>query len=201
MFRHFRSAACVAGLALAAGQAHAQVYGGQDDSGAVVLSNFQTEVTQQVIVAAPVPPAPPVEISPVQLATTAPTQIGPIIDAAAREHALPASLLQAVIAVESGYNPRAVSKAGAKGLMQLMPDTGSRFGARDLFDASQNVRAGAQYLKWLIGTFEGNLELALAGYNAGENAVIRHGYKIPPYRETQEYVPKVLALYKQYSAR
>jgi len=125
----------------------------------------------------------------------------PIIDAAAREHALPPSLLHAVIAVESGYNPRAVSKAGAKGLMQLMPETGSRFGARDLFDATQNVRAGAQYLKWLLGTFDGDMALALAGYNAGENAVMRYGNKIPPYRETQEYVPKVLAVYKQLSNR
>jgi len=135
------------------------------------------------------------------VAAVMPAKFMPIIDAAAREHALPPSLLHAVIAVESGYNPRAVSKAGAKGLMQLMPETGSRFGARDLFDATQNVRAGAQYLKWLLGTFDGDMALALAGYNAGENAVMRYGNKIPPYRETQEYVPKVLAVYKQLSNR
>ena len=177
----------------------------QDASGAVVLSNFQTEVTQAVIVAAPPVPAPVAASMPpdagAPVAAVMPAKFMPIIDAAAREHALPPSLLHAVIAVESGYNPRAVSKAGAKGLMQLMPETGSRFGARDLFDATQNVRAGAQYLKWLLGTFDGDMALALAGYNAGENAVMRYGNKIPPYRETQEYVPKVLAVYKQLSNR
>ena len=204
MFRSFRplSFAC---LTTMAAPAFAQVYGGQDASGAVVLSNFQTEVTQAVIVAAPPVPAPVAALMPpdagAPVAAVMPAKFMPIIDAAAREHALPPSLLHAVIAVESGYNPRAVSKAGAKGLMQLMPETGSRFGARDLFDATQNVRAGAQYLKWLLGTFDGDMALALAGYNAGENAVMRYGNKIPPYRETQEYVPKVLAVYKQLSNR
>jgi soluble lytic murein transglycosylase-like protein len=98
-----------------------------------------------------------------------------------------------VITVESGYNPRAVSRKGAKGLMQLMPSTAQRFGAMNLFDPQQNVRAGARYLKWLLQYFDGDLKLALAAYTAGEGAVMRYGRRIPPFPETIDYVPRVLA--------
>jgi soluble lytic murein transglycosylase-like protein len=197
-------------LAGSGGAAHAQVFGGQDAGGAVVLSNFQSDVANTVVVSAPVVPVMAVAPaarqeslanSPVMRLGAVPDRLLPIIHEAALEHALPANLLQAVIAVESGYNPNAVSRTGAKGLMQLMPQTANRFGVADVYDQRANVRGGAQYLKWLLGTFEGDVELALAGYNAGENAVIRSGYKIPPYRETQDYVPKVLAVYKQLTAQ
>ena len=102
-------------------------------------------------------------------------------------------LLHAVIAVESGYDSKAVSRKGAQGLMQLMPKTAQRFGVRNALDPLENVRGGALYLKWLLDYFDGNLKLALAGYNAGENEVVRAGYKIPANRETLNYVPKVLA--------
>jgi soluble lytic murein transglycosylase-like protein len=116
----------------------------------------------------------------------------------AREHDLDQALLQAVIAVESGYNPRAVSRKGAVGLMQLMPHTAKRYGATDLYDPAENVRAGAGYLRDLLRKFNDDLSLTLAAYNAGEDAVVRYGNRIPPYRETRSYVPKVMDLYRRY---
>jgi soluble lytic murein transglycosylase-like protein len=102
-------------------------------------------------------------------------------------------VLHAVISVESGYDAKAVSRKGAQGLMQLMPKTAQRFGVRNPLDPLENIRGGALYLKWLLDYFDGNLKLALAGYNAGENEVVRAGYKIPANRETLDYVPKVLS--------
>lgn len=105
------------------------------------------------------------------------------------------ALALAVIAVESAGRPRAVSHAGAQGLMQLIPATAERFGVRDAFDPSQNIRGGVAYLDWLIGHFDGDVVLALAGYNAGEGAVRRAG-GVPPFAETRDYVPKVLAAWR-----
>jgi soluble lytic murein transglycosylase-like protein len=116
-----------------------------------------------------------------------------LIQQIAQETSMSASLLHAVIAVESGYDAKAVSRKGAQGLMQLMPQTAQRFGVRNPMDPAQNVRGGALYLKWLLDYFDGDLRLALAGYNAGENVVVRAGYKVPAIKETLEYVPKVLA--------
>ena len=104
-------------------------------------------------------------------------------------------LLRAVIQVESAWQPSAISPKGAIGLMQVMPATGLRFGKSTLQDPRNNVEAGAAYLQWLIQRFNGRIELALAGYNAGEGKVDRHGQAIPPYPETQQYVKKVLANY------
>ncbi len=123
--------------------------------------------------------------------------LSPIIDQAARAAGMDSALLMAVIEVESGGNPQAVSPKGATGLMQLMPGTGARHGASDLFDARQNVAAGARYLKGLMRQF-GDLPLALAAYNAGEGAVQKYGGQIPPYAETMSYVPKVIARYRWY---
>ena len=122
----------------------------------------------------------------------------PLVAEAAQTYRVDAALLHAVIAAESGYNPAAVSRKGAAGLMQLMPETARRYGVKNSFDPAQNIRGGAQYLGYLLQLFGNNTELALAAYNAGENAVIRHGYSIPPYRETLGYVPKVLKLQKNY---
>lgn len=108
------------------------------------------------------------------------------------------ALLHAVIQTESAYNPKAISPKGAVGLMQLMPATAKRFGVTDRTDASSNVYGGARYLRHLLRLFNNNLRLALAAYNAGENAVKRYGNQIPPYRETRNYVKKVMALYKSY---
>ncbi len=106
------------------------------------------------------------------------------------------ALLDAVITVESGYNPQALSPKGAQGLMQLMPDTAARYGVTDRSDPLENLEGGARYLRDLLLMFKGDVTLALAGYNAGENAVIKAGNRIPAYAETQEYVVKVLEKYR-----
>ena len=124
-----------------------------------------------------------------------------IVEAAARSHGVDTALVHAVISAESGYNPNAVSRRGASGLMQLMPDTARRYGVRNLFDPVENIQGGVRYLKDLLAMFNGNMELALAGYNAGENAVIRAGNRIPPYAETAAYVPKVIDIYHRFRAR
>ena len=119
------------------------------------------------------------------------------IERAAVSNALDPQLLHAIIRVESGYNPNARSPKGAQGLMQLMPETGRRYGVRDPYDPKENIEGGARYLKDLLALFENNLELALAGYNAGEGAVLVAGNRIPRYPETLAYVPRVLGLYKE----
>jgi len=114
------------------------------------------------------------------------------IAAAADRHGLDRALLAAVVEVESGFQPKAVSPKGARGLMQLMPATAKRFGVTDPFDPEQSLDGGAQYLHWLLQRFQGRTDLALAAYNAGEGAVDRHGGRIPPYGETLRYVNGVL---------
>lgn len=114
-----------------------------------------------------------------------------LIAANARRYGLSPALIHAVVRAESAYNPTAVSRAGAQGLMQLMPGTAARYGVTDSFNPVENIRGGTAYLRDLMDMFDWDLELALAGYNAGEGAVIKHGRKIPPYAETQAYVRKV----------
>ncbi|PID45812.1 MAG: hypothetical protein CSB47_06815 [Proteobacteria bacterium] len=119
-----------------------------------------------------------------------------VIDQAARRYHLDRELIQAVIAVESCFNSRAVSPAGAEGLMQLMPATAERFGVSDSFNSKQNILAGARYLAWLKRRFAGNLQHAVAAYNAGEGVVAQYG-GIPPYKETQRYVKNVMSIYSK----
>jgi hypothetical protein len=123
------------------------------------------------------------------------------IQAAAYKHNVDPALIHAVISAESGYNPLARSHAGAAGLMQLMPATAQRFGARNRLDPTENIHAGTRYLRVLMDLFDNDLELVLAAYNAGENAVIRAGHQIPPYKETMTYVPRVLKYYDNYRTR
>jgi soluble lytic murein transglycosylase-like protein len=122
--------------------------------------------------------------------------------AAASTTALEPALIHAVIDAESKHNPRAISKKGAYGLMQLMPATAKRFGIDRLKQSShqQNVLVGARYLKELLVTFDGDVELALAAYNAGPASVKKYHDRIPPFRETKLYVPKVLKLYRKYAS-
>lgn len=124
----------------------------------------------------------------------------PIIETASRSHNVDVALVHAVITAESGYNPSAVSRAGARGLMQLMPETAKRMGVQNIMDPTENIHGGVKYLRELLTMFNGNKELAVAAYNAGENAVIRAGNRIPAYPETVHYVPKVLGLYKKFQA-
>jgi len=113
------------------------------------------------------------------------------IAAAADRNALDKALLAAVAKVESNFNPYAISPRGAAGILQLMPQTAKRFGVKNVFDAAQNIDGGARYLRWLLDHFNGRVDLALAGYNAGEGAVDRH-HGVPPFAETEWYVIKVL---------
>jgi soluble lytic murein transglycosylase-like protein len=117
-----------------------------------------------------------------------------IIERYAEKYRIDATLVRAVIQVESNFNHRCVSNKGARGLMQLMPGTASRFGVKEIHDPEQNIRAGVQYLAYLIRLFEDDLSRALAAYNAGENAVIKYG-GIPPYQETEAYVKRALTVY------
>ena len=123
-----------------------------------------------------------------------------LIDRVSRELSLDRNLVHAVVRVESAFDPQAVSRAGAVGLMQLMPRTAELYGVRDSRNPTQNIYAGVLHLRKLIQQFN-DVVLALAAYNAGENAVINYGYKVPPYPETQNYVRKVLVFYRQYSSR
>ena len=113
---------------------------------------------------------------------------------ASTHYGVPDRLVTAVIRAESGFNPRAVSRKGARGLMQLMPATASNLGVRNSFDPRENIHGGVRHLRALIDRFPGNLPLAIAAYNAGEKAVLSYG-GIPPYPETQEYVAKVMRFY------
>ncbi len=117
----------------------------------------------------------------------------PLIDAAAERLSLRREVLHAVVEAESAYDPKAYSRKGAVGLMQLMPGTAERYGVSDSWDPKENVDGGARYLRDLLDRFDQNLSLALAAYNAGEGAVEKYGNRIPPYPETQRYVEKVLA--------
>lgn len=123
-----------------------------------------------------------------------------IIQEAAHLYGLDTALLHAIIVVESGYDPRAVSRKGAIGLMQLMPQTARYYGVVDPYDPSQNVRGGAQYLRDLLRRFDDDIALSVAAYNAGEQAIIERDGDIPPYPETQQYVLKVLEHYARLRA-
>ncbi len=121
-----------------------------------------------------------------------------LITAAAKKYDVSPSLVAAVIKAESGFEPKAQSKAGAKGLMQLMDDTARRLGVTSSFDPTQNIEGGTKYLSSLLKKFNGNTTLALAAYNAGSGAVEKHG-GIPPFKETRDYIANVLGYWRQYS--
>ena len=138
------------------------------------------------------PVVPPSDRSPERF-----TRYDKWIRQAATLYQLPEELVRAVIKVESDYDPRAISSAGAQGLMQLMPETATRMQVRDAFDPRENIFGGVRYLRILANLFDGDLDLTVAAYNAGEGAVARHG-GIPPYAETQDYVVRVRTYYAAY---
>lgn len=132
--------------------------------------------------------------------TTGNVKIDEIIISAATRHGIEPLFLYSVMSQESAFNHQATSPKGARGLMQLMPQTAARFGVRNIYDPEQNIHAGARYLRFLLDTFDGDISLALAGYNAGEGAVRKYGYNVPPYRETIDYVRKIKRRYTDLSS-
>lgn len=199
-------------LALSA-PAAADIWGFVDEHGLAHVSSYQVDERYYLFKKGPL--APPSTTAPndtsdiVFLPAAADGKINvaqrrelaPLVGTVAKEHGLDAALLHAVITVESGYNARALSPKGAAGLMQLMPDTASRYAVRNVWDPHQNLRGGARYLRDLMTLFGSDLALALAAYNAGEAAVLQAGNKVPPYAETRSYVPRVLAHYARYRAQ
>jgi hypothetical protein len=122
-------------------------------------------------------------------------RVDTLIVGAGQRHGVDPVLLYAIMHRESAFRKRAVSHAGARGLMQLMPATARRFGVGDIFDPAENIEGGTRYMRWLLDKFGGDVRLALAGYNAGEGAVMKYGWRVPPYRETQEYVRRITERY------
>jgi soluble lytic murein transglycosylase-like protein len=173
---------CGAGAATCSAESTIYVYG--DERGVLHLSDVPDDPRYRPLGGSDPPKAAPRR------------PYAALIDDAAHAYGVDPALVHAVISVESGYNARALSKRGAAGLMQLMAPTAARYGVADVFDPSQNVRAGTQHLAELLVLFGNDMDLALAAYNAGVQAVERHGRKIPPYAETREYVPRVLRAYK-----
>jgi soluble lytic murein transglycosylase-like protein len=172
-----------------------RLYQFTDQQGVLSLSNLP-HLDKRYQLAYPGKPEPMIVPAPRNPRREDIARFTPLIEAAARKNQVDPFLLHAVIRAESGYNPNALSVKGASGLMQLMPATARRYGVKDIFDPRENIEGGTRYLKDLLELFQNNLELALAGYNAGEGSVLRAGSRIPNYRETLAYVPKVLEFYR-----
>ena len=179
----------------------ADIYAYTAEDGSVSLSNVPTDERYSVLIAAPQPAvaaAPAAAMPKARSGLARKAGYDQVVDEVSRTYGLESALLHALISVESRYNPKAVSRKGAAGLMQLMPQTAKRYGVADAFDPVQNLNGGARYLRDLLRLFNNNTSLALAAYNAGEQAVMKHGNRIPPYRETLNYVPQVLDFYQRY---
>jgi len=178
-------------------EALAQVYVGASmgDGGGVVLSNFQSEHTPTLLLGEPAPdvtaaPAPAPAASAAALSKSA---LGELVREAAAQAGVSPMLVHAVIAAESGFDAGAVSRKGAVGLMQLMPETARLLGVANRYDPRENVFAGARYLRWLADRLDDRVDLVLAAYNAGLSNVTRAGYRVPAFPETRDYVRSVLS--------
>lgn len=191
-YRSTLAALLLVGLAPAAGAA--SLYGFEDENGVAHFGDAPSDRRYRLIYrdSKPTPALQPASLRPV----AKPAHLDPLIGQAARHTRLDPALIEAVARVESGFDSAARSPKGAQGLMQLMPATARRYGVDDPLDPAQNLLGGARYLRDLIDRFT-TLPLALAAYNAGEGAVERHGNAIPPYAETEAYVPRVLDHYQR----
>jgi len=178
-----RSQLVLLALALCAQAARADVYLEVQKNGTLLLSDRPLSARARLIEA---------DRSPAARRLPRDAQIRRV----AERHGVDPLLVHAIVRAESGYDPQAVSRKGAAGLMQLMPDTARRYGVTDRFDPAANLDAGVRYLRDLLGVFGGNVPLALAAYNAGEESVLRAGGRIPDYRETTEYVRRVRLYYR-----
>ena len=178
----------VAALLLCPVTASAQIYAWRDASGHLVLSDKAKDPSAKSYA---VSAAPAVGFRTTRPLSARATLYNDLIEEHATRNVVSADLVRAVIQAESAFNPRAVSPKGAMGLMQLMPATAAEHGVLDPFNPAENIRAGVKYLKQLLASYEGRVELALAAYNAGPGAVKKYGGKVPPYRETQNYVARI----------
>jgi len=187
--------------ALSAGIAHADIYRYVDADGAVHFTNVPQDSRFKVYLKEKRKPDPVTDTLSGEIRYYDEKERAryakPIQDAA-RATRLEPALIHAVISAESGYNPFARSRKGAAGLMQLMPETAKRYGVKNRLDPAQNISGGARYLRDLVRMFNNDLQLAVAAYNAGENAVVRAGNRIPPFQETMTYVPRVMTYYRKY---
>ncbi|GAB3486485.1 lytic transglycosylase domain-containing protein [Azotobacter salinestris] len=179
--------------------AYGDIYREVAADGSIILTNVYRRERKSVRLRREPPAPPPVFAAPAPRhgVPVGALPYASLVAVAAAEHGLPEALLHAVIRAESNYDPRAVSPKGAAGLMQLMPDTARELGVTDVWDPAANIRGGARYLKRLLEMFDQDLSLAVAAYNAGPGAVIGSGSAIPPFAETQRYVPKVLEYYRR----
>jgi soluble lytic murein transglycosylase len=175
---------------LASSRSSAEIYQYLGPNGSISLTNVPSDSRYRRI-----------DVDSTQFHTTlSERELEPVIRRHSSQHQLHPALIRAVIKAESNFDPRAVSRAGAIGLMQLMPQTAVRMDVRDLYDPEENVAGGTKYLRQLLDRFHGNLPLALAAYNAGENVVERY-QALPPIDETRQYVRKVLRYYRTFLVR
>ena len=170
------------------GPCAADIYMRIDDNGVIHFTNVPTSSKYRVYIK---------ERPKILAHVQSPSHYDPIIQYAAKKHGLSFALVKSVIKVESNFNPRAVSKKGARGLMQIMPDNFKLLNISNAFDPRQNIMAGSSYLRQMMSRF-GEVRLALAAYNAGPTAVMRYNNSIPPYAETERYVQRVMKYYYLY---
>jgi hypothetical protein len=178
--------------ALRADRVHADIFKYVDDEGVLHLTNVPSLPNAKYVLILKekrVLFRPDIDIS----------KLDQIIIGAADKYKIDSALIKAVIKAESNFNHQAVSRVGAQGLMQLMPATASQLQVEDVFHPGKNIEGGTRYLRYLLNVYQGNLPLALAAYNAGERALAKYNNQIPPYRETQNYVKRVLSFYRTFS--
>ena len=182
--------ASLASWSLTPSDLRAEVYQYVDATGTIALTNVPTDVRYRRI---------ELDSSPLHIMVPE-RELAPVIARHSRQHQLHPALIRAIIKAESNFDSHAISRAGAVGLMQLMPQTAVRLDVRDLYDPDDNVGGGTKYLRQLLDRFHGNLPLALAAYNAGENVVDRY-QSLPPIDETRQYVRRVLRYYRTFLTR
>jgi soluble lytic murein transglycosylase-like protein len=182
------------------GEAWGSIFSFTDEHGVVHYSNVPVDSRYEIFLVATEadPTQPPIPLA--NLLRRA-GKFANLIESAARSNQVEPSLVRAVMVAESGCDPNATSKRGARGLMQLMPAMARQYGVHNVLDPEQNIQAGTRYLRDLLDRYQNDLERVLAAYNAGPAAVDQHAGAIPPFRETLAYVPRVLRIYHELSDR